>query len=131
VAPLPEIPSTETTPSLRRLGADLRQLRELRRGTLRHVADAADISAAYLLKLERGDVQSPSPRVLKRLAAYFKVSYLDLMALAGYAVSDAEVPPEPRGVLASALAAEPMSESEERAVTAFLLALRSQSGSEG
>jgi transcriptional regulator with XRE-family HTH domain len=111
-----------------RLGADLRQLRELRNATLRRVADAADISAAYLLKLERGDVQSPSPHVLKRLATYFKLSYLDLMALAGYAVSDAEVAPEPRGVLASALAAEPLTDSEERAVTAFLVALRSQPG---
>ena len=113
-----------------RLGADLRQLRELRRSTLRGVADATDISAAYLLKLERGDVQSPSPRVLRRLAMHFKVSYLDLMALAGYAVSDSGVAPQPRGVLASALAAEPLTENEERAMTAFLLALRSQPSSD-
>jgi transcriptional regulator with XRE-family HTH domain len=121
----PRLPS-----SFQRLGADLRQLRELRRSTLRQVADATDISAAYLLKLERGDVQSPSPHVLRRLATHFKVSYLDLMALAGYAVSDSGVTRRPRGVLASALVAEPLTESEERAMTAFLLTLRSQPSSE-
>ena len=123
-----ETPSGGSANAPQRLGADLRQLRELRHATLRRVADATDISAAYLLKLERGEVQSPSPHVLKRLATYFKLSYLDLMALAGYAVSDADVARKTRGVLASALAAEPLTDSEERAVTAFLVALRSQPG---
>jgi len=126
----PNQPIPATRVPFKRLGRDLRQLRELRQATLRQVAEATEISAAYLLKLERGDVQSPSPHVLRRLATYFGVSYLDLMDLAGYPVTDSDSAPQRHGVLASALAAEPLSESEERAMTAFLLTLRSQPGSE-
>lgn len=111
------------------LGRELAQLRELRGATLRAVAEAADISGAYLLKLERDAVQSPSPRVLRRLAEHFGVSYLALMELAGYDVSDVRRPGPAVGVLAEALAAEPLTDSEQRAVAAFLSTLRSQSGS--
>jgi transcriptional regulator with XRE-family HTH domain len=110
------------------LGARLSQLRELRGQALRTVADAAGISGAYLLKLERDDVQSPSPRVLRRLADHFGVSYLGLMQLAGYEVTDGNRPAPAVGVLADALAAEPLTDEEQRAVAAFLSALRSHPG---
>lgn len=115
----------------RTLGSELSQLRELRRQTLRTVADAAGISSAYLLKLERNNVQAPSPHVLRRIAAHFDVSYLALMRLAGYEVTDADQPsPKPvSGVLAGALAAEPLTDDEQHAVAAFLSVLRSQSRS--
>jgi transcriptional regulator with XRE-family HTH domain len=111
----------------RTLGGELAQLRTLRRQTLRTVAEAAGISGAYLLKLERNDVQAPSPHVLRRLAEHFGISYLALMQLAGYEVADDDRPVLKPGVLAGALLAEPLTPDEERAVAAFLSTLRSQS----
>ena len=66
------------------LGKELRKLREEKRVSLETVAGPAKISAAYLHKLERGIVKSPSPRVLARLAVVLEASYLRLMELAAY-----------------------------------------------
>jgi HTH-type transcriptional regulator, competence development regulator len=96
----------------------------MRGQTLRTVAEAAGISGAYLLKLERDDVQSPSPHVLRRLARYLGVSYLGLMRLAGYEVTDVDRPAPAVSVLAEALATEPLTDEEQHAVAAFLTALR-------
>jgi transcriptional regulator with XRE-family HTH domain len=125
--PVPSVGNLQVSDSSSRLGAELRLLRELRKDTLRDVASSADISAAYLLKLERGDVQSPSPHVLRRIADYFNVSYLNLMRAAGYDVTDTEDAAPRQGVLASALAADALTEAEQRAVAAFLTTLRAQS----
>jgi transcriptional regulator with XRE-family HTH domain len=111
----------------RSLGSELAQLRGLRQATLRAVAEAAGISYAYLLKLERDEVQGPSPHVLRRIADYYGVSYLGLMQLAGYDTTDGDRPPVAAGVLADALAAEPLTDVEQRAVAAFLTTLRAQS----
>lgn len=70
------------------LGRDLREARKGRRASLETVANAARISAPYLLKLERGEVANPSPRVLARVAAALGVPYLQLMELAGYLDED-------------------------------------------
>lgn len=113
-------------PTARTLGSELSQIRQLRQQSLRAVAEAADISSAYLLKLERDDVQSPSPHVLRRLADHFQVSYLALMQLAGYEVQDDASVATRTGILADALLAEPLTETEERLVAAFLTTLRSQ-----
>lgn len=110
----------------RTLGSQLAQLRSLKGHSLRSVAEAADISGAYLLKLERDEVQTPSPRVLRRLARHYGVSYLHLMRAVGYDVTDGDRPPVVSGVLAEALAAEPLTREEEKAVTAFLTSLRAQ-----
>lgn len=110
----------------RTLGSELAQLRSLRQQSLRTVAQAAEISSAYLLKLERDDVQAPSPHVLRRLASHFDVSYMSLMQLAGYSVTDSRRAVQRPGVLADALLAEVLTEEEERAVAAFLTTLRSQ-----
>jgi transcriptional regulator with XRE-family HTH domain len=67
-----------------KLGNELNKARKGANASLEAVAGPAKISAAYLHKLERGVVDSPSPRVLARLAAALKVSYLRLMKLAGY-----------------------------------------------
>lgn len=66
------------------LGKELRKTREEKGVSLETVANPAKISAAYLHKLERGVVNSPSPRVLARVALVLEVSYLRLMELAGY-----------------------------------------------
>ena len=49
------------------LGATLFDVRQPRKRSLKSVADQAEISPAYLQKLERGDVKSPSPHVLLAL----------------------------------------------------------------
>jgi transcriptional regulator with XRE-family HTH domain len=107
-----------------RLGSELRRVQKLRGASLKSVAKPAGISAAYLLKLERNDVQSPSPHILRRLAERLDVSYLKLMRLAGYDVSEAEQPTRRAGVLVDALAAEPLTEDEQQTVAAFLSTLR-------
>ena len=52
----------------RGFGPRLRQVRELRRKPLSAIATEADISTAYLQKLEAGSVKQPSPNVLYQLA---------------------------------------------------------------
>ena len=76
----------ERTPSA--LGARLREIRELRGLSLRAASEPAGISAAYLQKLERGAVDSPSPHALHGLAEALDTSYNDLMSLAGYVVPE-------------------------------------------
>jgi transcriptional regulator with XRE-family HTH domain len=69
-----------------RLGARLRTARTGKRLTLQVAAEAANVSTAYLHKLEAGRVKNPSPRVLHRLAGALGLSYATLMELAGYVV---------------------------------------------
>jgi HTH-type transcriptional regulator, competence development regulator len=71
------------------LGQVLRSKRELRKEKLAETAKRAEISTAYLSKLEHDDVRKPSPHILHRLAGALEVPYADLMVLAGYvAASD-------------------------------------------
>lgn len=109
-----------------RLGDELRKVRSLRGETLRGVAESVGFSSAYLLKLEAGAVISPSPHLLRSLARHYDVSYLGLMELAGYAIADSPTDRPRVGVLADALAAEPLTDEEQRAVAAFLTSLRSR-----
>jgi HTH-type transcriptional regulator, competence development regulator len=105
------------------LGEALKAARELRGKSLKAVAEPAEISSAYLLKLERGEVASPSPHVLHRLAQQLGLDYRDLMRLAGYVVPDSK--PQRAGALAQALSAQNLTEDEARAVAAFLKTYRS------
>lgn len=105
------------------LGRTLQSAREIYGRSLKSVAGPAGISAAYLMKLERGEVASPSPHVLHRLAQELRVSYADLMRLAGYIVPDDGG--SPGGVLAQVLSAQDLTEDEARAVAAFLKVYRS------
>ncbi len=101
-----------------RLGNTLRTARELKGKSLKAVAEPADISTAYLLKLEKGQVESPSPHILHRLATELEIDYLDLMRKAGYIVTDEGA--NPGGALAHALSGERLTEEEERALATFL-----------
>jgi len=69
---------------LSELGFELGNARNQKGLSLEGVAGPAAISAAYLHKLERGVVNSPSPRVLARVALALEIPYLRLMELAGY-----------------------------------------------
>ena len=62
--------------------------------TLEAAATDAGISTAYLHKLEAGRVQTPSPRVLLRLARVLDVPYRELMQLAGYILPEGAEPPQ-------------------------------------
>jgi transcriptional regulator with XRE-family HTH domain len=96
--------------------------------SLQALADPSKISAAYLQKLERGLVCSPSPHVLRRVAASVGRPYLRLMELAGYldktevtAAQEREPTPRPHP-----LAGQKLSQEEWRAVGAFITGLTPQ-----
>jgi len=105
------------------LGRTLRSAREISGKSLKGIAEPAGISPAYLMKLERGEVTSPSPHILHRLARELGVGYVDLMRLAGYIVPETDS--RRSGVLAQALDSNGITEDEARAVAAFLKAYRS------
>lgn len=66
------------------LGIVLRQARKIRKLSAVVVARAADISAAYLSKLENDAVKKPSPQVLHQLSEALAMPYAELMRLSGY-----------------------------------------------
>jgi transcriptional regulator with XRE-family HTH domain len=105
------------------MGEALREGRKARKASLETIAGEARISAPYLLKLERGGVNSPSPRVLARVARAVDIPYLRLMELAGYldeeefAALDDRVPkPHP-------LAGQSLSKEEWKEVGSFIASL--------
>jgi transcriptional regulator with XRE-family HTH domain len=105
------------------LGQTLKSVRELQGKSLKTAAQGAEISPAYLQKLEKGDVTAPSPHVLHRLANELDVEYLNLMRLAGYVVP--ETTGTGSGALAQALSAQDLTEDEARALATFLKMYRS------
>lgn len=105
------------------LARTLRTTRGLQDRSVRSVAQAADISAAYLMKLEKGEVASPSPHVLHRLGEVLNLDYLDLMRLAGYVVPDTAG--QRSGALALALSSQRLTEDEAHALASFLQLYRS------
>jgi HTH-type transcriptional regulator, competence development regulator len=68
------------------IGAVLKQAREVRELSVVDAARAADISPAYLSKLENDAVKKPSPHVLHQLSEALTVPYAELMRLSGYRV---------------------------------------------
>jgi HTH-type transcriptional regulator, competence development regulator len=118
-----------------RLGTELKNARDQRGLSLQAVAETAKISAAYLQKLERGQVNTPSPRVLRRLSSSIGLPYLYLMELAGY-LNDAEVAEaQSREPIPSSepppLAGKRLTPEEWRAVGAFIKTLVSMRKTEG
>ena len=111
-----------------RLGQELRSVRLALGVSLKAVAEPSSISAAYLQKLEAGEVKSPSPNVLHRLSRTLNMPYAGLMECAGYVVPDkGESPASP---LSFALSAPDLTAAERRAVAAFIAHLRDQRESE-
>ena len=70
----------------RTLGNELQKVRKLQGLSLNAVAKPAGLSATYLQKLERDQVDSPSPHRLNALAIVLGLDYADLLRLAGYPV---------------------------------------------
>ena len=108
------------------LGQRLKKVRELRRLSLARVGTEAGVSAAYLQKLERGDVQSPSPHHLHGLALVLKIPYGELMQLAGYVVPRSKAPEPGVEVLAQALQSEKLTQDELDALAEYLQFYRKQ-----
>jgi transcriptional regulator with XRE-family HTH domain len=112
---------------LEALAEVLRDTRQACGLSLEAIAQPAKISAPYLLKLERAQVQSPSPRVLARLAAVMELPYLRLMELAGYLDEEEAAKAELRTREPHPLAGQRLTQAEWREVGAFirrLVALR-------
>lgn len=65
------------------LGTRISELRTARRLSMRKVALDADISVAYLSKLERDEASNPSIDILERLARALGVDVPDLRPTAG------------------------------------------------
>jgi transcriptional regulator with XRE-family HTH domain len=76
------------------LGNEIQRVRQLRGLSLNSAAKPAGVSASYLQKLERDQVDSPSPHRLHRLAEVLGVDYADLFRLAGYPIPNASMPSE-------------------------------------
>lgn len=108
------------------LGTRLREIREIRGQSLRGLAASAGISAAYLQKLERGDVRQPSPGVLHKLAKALEVPYADLMELAGHIVPRRGAGNASVNVLAHALSAEELSPREVEELARYLTWIRQE-----
>jgi GTP cyclohydrolase I len=66
------------------LARRLADARRQRGRTLKAVAVEAEISQAYLQKLEAGLVGEPSPHILRSLAGALDLPYAELLELAGY-----------------------------------------------
>ena len=103
------------------LGEQLYSVRKLRGLSLQAVAGPSEISAAYLQKLERGDVKEPSPKVLYRLATTLNLPYERLMVLAGYEMPGGDAPRAAQtNVLGFALSSEKLSDDESKALAEYL-----------
>lgn len=76
-----------------KLGEVIARARKLKGWSLAKASEETGISAAYLHKLEKNNVQEPSPTQLHKLAEPFGLPYGDLMRLAGYVVEKAEGDP--------------------------------------
>jgi HTH-type transcriptional regulator, competence development regulator len=68
------------------LGAHLAAVRKDRGYSLRQVEKLTKqaVSNAYLSQVESGKIQQPSPNILHALSAAYKISYEQLMEMAGY-----------------------------------------------
>ena len=110
------------------IGAVLRRSREVRGLSSIETARGADISPAYLSKLENDAVKRPSPGVLHRLGEVLGVPYAELMALVGYRVPGVESPPD-TARLGAALFAD-LTDDEREELLEYLAWYRSRRRSE-
>ncbi len=114
------------------LGEQLKSIRTVKGMSLREVSRPAEISVAYLQKLEHGEVSQPSPKVLFRLSKALDVPYELLMALAGYEPTATTEQGALLGTRAGsgtfhhAIESTDLTQEERKAVAAFIAHLRQQ-----
>ncbi len=102
------------------LGPRLREVRDRRDRSLADVAGEAEISSAYLQKLEAGGVKQPSPNILYKLAKVLEVDYAELMRLAGYVTPTDSRAKKRRNELTYALSSEPLTNEEAQELARYL-----------
>lgn len=102
------------------LGPRLREVRDRRGRSLSDVAGEAEISSAYLQKLEAGGVKQPSPNILYALAKALKVEYAELMRLAGYVTPRDSRAKKRTNELTYALSSEPLTDDEASQLAQYL-----------
>ncbi len=68
------------------LGEFLKDLRLLRKATLRDLEDETGISNGYISQVENGQIKRPSPNFLHKMSEALDYSYELLMERAGYVV---------------------------------------------
>lgn len=109
----------DTGTPARTLGSRLRRARGER--SLASVAGPAQITGAYLQKLERDLVKQPSPNILYALSEELELPYDELMESAGYVVprGDAERVKEDN-VLTYALSSEKLTDEEAAQLLEYL-----------
>jgi transcriptional regulator with XRE-family HTH domain len=110
-----------------RLGLRLREVREMKKLSLKAVAEPAGISATYLQKLERDEVKAPSPHILFALSEVLKIPYSNLMELAGYVIPASGERTE-GSLLAYALSSEELTDDEAEALARYLSWYRHEKG---
>lgn len=112
---------SEPTPAGNDLGRKLRRARDRKDISLSAAAAVADISTAYLQKLEAGGVKQPSPNILHQLAQALDLDYAELMRLAGYIVPNrADDTGRRRNELTYALSSEELTEEEAEELAKYL-----------
>jgi transcriptional regulator with XRE-family HTH domain len=70
------------------LGKFLREIRTDRAMSLRTLADASGLDWSYIGRLEKGEISSPDPVKLQKLARALEVEIEDFYALAGYSAPE-------------------------------------------
>jgi transcriptional regulator with XRE-family HTH domain len=73
-----------------KIGETLKQGREHRGLTIKQAAEAAEIFATYLGRVEEGLIIRPSAGVLYKLAGVYGMSYMELMREAGAIIKKSE-----------------------------------------
>lgn len=106
------------------IGTILRRARAIRQLSAVDAARAADISPAYLNKLENDAVKRPSPHVLNQLGRVLGVPYTELMRLCGYPVPG-EPEASPAEAVGAALIAD-LTEEEREELLEYLAWYRSR-----
>jgi HTH-type transcriptional regulator, competence development regulator len=101
----------------KKLGNLLRSARDLKDVSLREVEKRIKVSNAYLSQIESGSIAEPSPHILRKLADYYDLNYMELMAAAGYVSKQT---PSSSSVGSMLLAAQNFSEDEASAAVAFI-----------
>ena len=66
-----------------KIGKYIKKLREDKELSINQLALYSDVSAAHISRIERG-LREPSPDILKKIAEALKISYENLMTVAGY-----------------------------------------------
>jgi transcriptional regulator with XRE-family HTH domain len=124
---------TDENPSATRagsaLGNHLAAIRNDRGYSLRQVEGLTNnvISNAYLSQIESGKIQQPSPNILHALANVYRISYEQLMELAGFITGDREKGDVMHG-RAATFAELNLTEDEEQMLLDYLKFRRGQKG---